>query len=165
MPVARLPSAERAADLREGSPGRGRLQERLGDEGARAGAESGPGPCACADVPEPLDRSPVAGPRRERAPEEVLVERERAAVWIAVPQVDVQLLDVRRREYDAVEQARVEIRNVRGEPRLDAVGIVLAQTLRPHAVAHVEVARGVALDTPRQLLQLHPEEPLPVGRA
>ena len=52
-----------------------------------------------------------------------------------------------------------------GEPRLDPVGVALAQLLRPGAVADVELARGVALHLPRQLLELDPEDPLAVGRA
>ena len=51
------------------------------------------------------------------------------------------------------------------EPRLDPVGVALAQRLRPRAVAGVELAGGVALHVPRQLLQLDPEDPLALGRA
>ena len=46
------------------------------------------------------------------------------------------------------------------EPRLDAVGVALAQLLRPRPVAGVELAGGVALHLPRQLLELDPEHPL-----
>ena len=56
--------------------------------------------------------------------------------------------------------ARLEVRDVPREPRLDAVRVALAQPLRPRAVADVELAGGVALDVPRQLLELDPEQPL-----
>src|SRR5690348_1683809 len=67
-----------------------RLQKLLRDEGAAAAAEAGPRPRARADVPQTVDRRAVAGALRERAPEEVLVEAERAAVRIAAHEVDVQ---------------------------------------------------------------------------
>ena len=51
------------------------------------------------------------------------------------------------------------------EARLDAVGVALAQLLRPGAVADVELARGVALDPPRQLLELDPQQALSLRRA
>ena len=51
------------------------------------------------------------------------------------------------------------------DARVDAVGIGLAQLLRPGAVADVELARGVALRPRRQLLQLEPQDPRALGRA
>ena len=50
------------------------------------------------------------------------------------------------------------------DARLDAVGVALAQLVRPGAVADVELAGRVALDPPRELLQLDPEEARPGGR-
>ena len=46
------------------------------------------------------------------------------------------------------------------EPRLDPVGIALAQLVAPGSVSRLELAGGVALDAPRQLLELDPQEPL-----
>src|SRR5207248_1757890 len=128
------------------------LEQPLRDERARAGSEAGPRPGARTDVPEPLDRRRVAGAARERAPEEVLIERERTAVRIAVHEVDVHPLEVGRGENDAVQQARLEVRDVPREPCLDAVGVALLETVRPDALADVELARGVALHVPGQLL-------------
>ena len=47
---------------------------------------------------------------------------------------------------------------------LDSVGVTFPQLLGPGAVTGVELARGVALHVPRQLLQLDPEEALPLRR-
>ena len=76
----------------------GRLEQLRRDERARAGAEARTGPRARADVEQPLDRRRVPGAARERPPQEVLVERERAAVRVAVAQVDVLPLEVVRPE-------------------------------------------------------------------
>ena len=62
-------------------------------------------------------------------------------------------------ERDALQDRRLEVRDVLREPRLDPVGVALAQLVRPLAVADVELAGGVALDAPRQLLELDPEQP------
>src|SRR5207248_8646016 len=51
------------------------------------------------------------------------------------------------------------------DPRLDAVCIPLAQLPGPRAVADIELARGVALHMPRELLQLDPEDALAFGCA
>ena len=47
----------------------------------------------------------------------------------------------------------------------DAVGVALAHALAPAAVAGLDLARRVALDVARQLLQLHPEQARAVRRA
>ena len=52
-----------------------------------------------------------------------------------------------------------------GEAGHDPIRVALAQLGRPRAVARVELARGVALHPPRQLLQLDPEHRAPLGRA
>src|SRR5262249_10226412 len=135
------------------------------DERARAGAETWAGPRARADVPEALDRRGVAGTARERTPEEVLIERERAPIGVTVAQVDVQPLEIGRRDYDALEQRRLEIEDAPREPRLDAIGVALLQRVGPRAVAGVERSGGVAFHAPRQLLQLDPEHPFARGRA
>ena len=51
------------------------------------------------------------------------------------------------------------------QARLDAIGVALTQVLRPGAVRAVELPGRVALDVPRQLLELDPEQPLAVRRA
>ena len=51
----------------------------------------------------------------------------------------------------------------RAMPRLDPVGVALAELLRPVACADVDLAGCVALDPPRELLELDPEEALPFG--
>src|SRR5918992_1479685 len=66
-----------------------RPQKFLCDERSRARPEPGTGPGARSDVEEPPDGRAVAGLLREGAPEEVLVERERARVGIAALEVDV----------------------------------------------------------------------------
>src|SRR5262249_42051708 len=78
---------------------RERRREQLPrDDRPGAGAEAGARPRARPDLPQPLDRRRVAGTAPERAPEEVLVERERAAVRIAVTEIDVRPLQVVRTE-------------------------------------------------------------------
>ncbi len=113
---------------------------------------------------EPLDRRRVAGSPRERPPEEVLVERERAAVRVAVAEVDVQPLEVMWAEHHTLQYRRLEVRQVPREPLLDAVGVPLAKLVVPGPVADVDRSRRIALRHARQLLQLDPEDPLPVGR-
>src|SRR6185437_3150548 len=125
----------------------------LRDEGARATAQAGARMGARADVPHAFDRCPVAGQLAERPPQEVLVERERAAVRVAVVEVDVRSLEIRRRQADTPEDRRLEVRDVARETRLDAIGVALAQLLRPRSVAArddvVELAGRVALHVPR----------------
>jgi len=75
-----------------------------------------------------------------------------------VVQVDVRGLQVGRREHDALPGGRLEVRNVRGDPRLDPVGVALAQLLRPGAVLRLQLAGRVALDVPGELLELDPEQ-------
>ena len=77
-----------------GDPLRERLLEQLSrHQRARAAAEPRAGVGRRADVPHVLDLRPVL-----RAPEEALVERERAAVRIAVHQVHVRGLQVGGRQ-------------------------------------------------------------------
>src|SRR5439155_20164720 len=111
------------------------------------------------------DRRRVARQGGRRPPEQVLVERARAGVDVPADQVHVRLLDVGRRKYDAAEERRLEIRDVAGDPCLDAVGVALAELLRPGAVADVELTRRVALRTRGQLLKLDPEDRLALGCA
>ena len=121
---------------------------------------------ARADVPEALDRRPVAGRRGERPPEQVLVERAAARVDVAGDEVRVERLEVGGREGDALQRRRAEVLDRLAEPRDDPVGVRLAQLLRPGAVADVELARGVASHAAgRELLQLQPENRLALGRA
>jgi hypothetical protein len=122
------------------------------DERPGTGAETRARPGARADLPEALDRGGVAGAAAERPPEEVLVERERAAVGIAVAEVDVRALQVVGTQRDALQDRRLEVRDVPRQTRLDPVGVPLPQLVRPFAAARVDLAGGVALDPPRQLL-------------
>src|SRR5262249_43198363 len=71
-----------------------RAEELLRDERSRARSEARAWMCAGADVPQAVDRRAVAGAAGERAPQEVLVERERAAVRVAVHEVRVRGLEV-----------------------------------------------------------------------
>jgi hypothetical protein len=87
----------------------------------------------------------VARERGPRPPEQVLVERARAGVDVAADHVRERGLDVRRREHDATQDRRLEVRRVAGDARLDPVGVALAQLLRPGAVAGVQLAGGIAL--------------------
>src|SRR5438876_69161 len=107
---------------------------------------------AGADLPETLDRRGVAGARRERTPEEVLVERERAGVRVAMVEVDVRGLQVGGREDDALADRRLEVRHVARDPRLDPVGVTLAQLLGPGSIAGVELPGRIAPHVPVQLL-------------
>src|SRR3954453_21502401 len=155
----RRTNADSPAQAR-GDPLRQRLlEQQRGHERSGAAAEAWPGMRRRAHVPHARDRRPV-----RRAPEEVLVERERAAVRIALDEVHVRRPEVGGRQHSAREDRRLEIRDLLREARLDAVGVALPQLLRPCPVAGVELAGGVALDLPRELLQLDPEDPLPVRR-
>ena len=51
------------------------------------------------------------------------------------------------------------------QARLDPVCVVLTPRIRPLAAAEIRPTAGVALDPPRQLLELDPEESAAVGRA
>src|SRR5919201_1956179 len=82
---------------------RGWTEELLGDERARPGAESGARPRARTDVKEVADGRAMPGLCGERAPEEVLVECERATVGIAALEVAVGSLKIGGRERDALE--------------------------------------------------------------
>src|SRR5205823_2820940 len=135
-----------------------RLEELARDDRSGAGAEPRAGPGARADLPEPLDRRGVAGAASEGSPEEVLVERERAAVGVAVPQVDVRPLQVVRAERDSLQDRGLEVGDVTRESCLDPVGVPLPELVRPLAVTDVGHGGSVTLDPPRQLLQLDPEQ-------
>src|SRR5690349_9472772 len=123
----------------------------LRDERPRASAEAGPGMGAGADLPQSLDRSRVPGARWEGPPEQVLVEGDRAGIRVAVMEVDVCGLQVGRREHNAPEDRRLEVRRVRGDPCLDPVRVALAQLLGPPPMLRVELAGRVAFDVPGQL--------------
>src|ERR1700745_3365679 len=94
---------------------------------------------ARADVPQPLDRRRMAGAPRERPPQEVLVERECAAVRVAVPQVHVHALEVVRPERHPLDDRRLEGRDVPHGPCLDAVCVALSRVVVPRE------ARGALL--------------------
>ena len=105
---------ERENHERPGSFARSRCGDRrprqlLRDEIAGAGAEAGPGVGARADVPEPRHGRLVAGRLRQRAPEQVLVERARAPVDVAADEVDVQRLEVGGGEDDALQGRLAEV--------------------------------------------------------
>ena len=121
--------------------------------------------CARADLPEVLHRCGVPWARRERPPEQVLVERQRAGVRVAVVQIHVGGLQVGGRERDPLANRRLQVRHMVRDPSLDPVGVALAELLRPAAVAGIELAGAVALHDPGQLLQLDPKQPGSFGRA
>src|SRR5438477_8512908 len=109
------------------------------NEGARPAPEPRAGPGAGADLKDVADRRAMARLLRERPPEEVLVECERAGVRIAALEVDVRPLQIRRRQYNPFEHCRLEVHNVPREPGLDPVRVVLAQRFRPRAATGVEL--------------------------
>src|SRR5207244_12599589 len=57
------------------------------------------------------------------------------------------------------------LRNVSSHARLDPVRVVLTPRVRPLAAAEIRPTAGGALDPPRQLLRLDPEEAAAVRRA
>src|SRR5205085_5031656 len=95
--------ARESASARDRALCERRLEELARDDRPRAGAEARAGPGARADLPEALDRRRVPGAAPERSPEEVLVERERAAVRVSVPEVDVRSLQVVRAERNPLQ--------------------------------------------------------------
>src|SRR5690242_8427977 len=97
-----------------------------------------------ADLPQAVDRRAVAGHRGRRPPDEVLVERAGAGVDVAADEVAVERLEIGGRERDALDGGALEVRDRLSDARGDAVGVRLAQLLRPAAVADVELARRVA---------------------
>src|ERR671919_1749710 len=120
-------------------PGKRLPEELLRDDRPGAGAESRPRMGARADVVQARDRRRMAGQLRPRTPHEVLVERAGAAVDVAADEVHVGRLQVRRREDDPLDEPRVEVLDVAGEPLFDAVGVAFSKPLRPGAVAPVEL--------------------------
>src|SRR6478609_2485957 len=118
------------------------------------------------DVPESGHGVLVTGRLGERAPEEILVERAGAAVDVAADEIAVQRLEAGRRDDDALQRRGAEVLDRVAQPGDDAVGICLAQLVGPAAVARVEVAGGIALDSAcRKLLQLDPDDGLTFRRA
>ena len=142
-----------------------RAQEVVGDEGSRARTKARAGPRACTDVPKTSDsrcmaRSSVRTGARESSDRATRRHTDRRARGSCS-----SVRGRRARARRDCSQARVEIRDVVREPRLDPVRVTLLQPLRPDAVADVELTGGVALRAPGQLLELDPEETLARGRA
>src|SRR5439155_6806285 len=160
----RPPGGERAG-ARDRALRQRRLEQLPRDDRPRARAEAGARPGARPDLPQPLDRRRMAGTAPERTPEEVMAERERAAVRVAVPEVDVGPLQVVRTERDPLQDRRLEVGTMSRQARLDPVRVVLTPRIRPLAAAEIRPTAGVALDPPRQFLELDPEEAAPVRRA
>ena len=123
-----------------------RLEQLLRDERAAAAAEPGPGMRRRADVPDALDRRPVArlrGERRQRKFWSSASEPPYGSPWTRLMFASCRSAG---ESDDAREDRRLEVRDVPREARLDAVGVALAQALRPGPVADVELAGRVALD-------------------
>src|SRR5689334_2267004 len=112
-------------------------EKRPRNEGAGTSSESRSRPGAGTDVEEVSHRRSVARLLRERPPQEVLVERERAGVRVTLLEVDVRGLQVRGREHDAFANRGLEARNMPCDSLLDAVGVAFAQGLRPGSVPDV----------------------------
>src|SRR3954451_782966 len=115
-------------------------EEVVRDERSGSGAEAGPRPRARTDVEDTVDRCAMSRLRRKRPPEEVLVERERPAVRIAVCEVRIRRLEIGRGEDDPRADRALELRDVRRDPRLDAIRVPLAQLRRPPSVAGVDLS-------------------------
>src|SRR5436190_12644004 len=128
------------------------------EESTGTSPQSWTGPCARADLEEAAHRCAVPGLPRERPPQEVLVERERSGVRVALLEVDVRNLEVRGREHDALAQRRLQIGDVVCNSLLDAIRIAFSQRFGPGAVADVELTGRVAFHVPGQLLELDPEQ-------
>src|SRR5687768_2563352 len=103
-------SRDEGPGARDEPRGQRGLQELLGDERARARAEPRTGVRARPNVVEPCNRRLVSRLRGKRAPEEVLVEGERARVRVAVSEVDVRGLEIGRRQDDSCTNRRLEVR-------------------------------------------------------
>src|SRR4051794_29464321 len=112
------PMAGERASARNGPLRERRLEQLPCDDRPRAGAETRARPGARPDLPQPLDRRRVAGTAPERPPEKVLVECERAAVGVAVPEIDVGPLQVVRAERDPLQDRRLEVGDVSRQARL-----------------------------------------------
>src|SRR5918994_2623633 len=82
------------------------------DECSRTRAWTWSRPGAGADVEEAFDRCSVSGLPGKRAPDEVLVERERPGIRVAVHEIDIGGLQVGRRQDDPGEDRRLEVRDV-----------------------------------------------------
>src|SRR4051812_40273843 len=159
--ASRAPRQLREEPLRD----RG-LRQLLRDEVAGARTETRPGMRARADVPEAGHGSLVTGSLCQRAPEEILVERARAAVDVAADEISVERLEAGRRDNDALQRRGTEVLDRVAKPGDDAIGIRLAELVGPAAVARVEVAGGIGLDSAcRKFLQLDPDDRLAIRRA
>ena len=165
------PLARRVRRGRRGrGRGRGRAVRRAPREAAprRARptrAEAGAGMGRRADVPQPVDGRGMPRPARERPPQEVLVEARARRRTGRRGRGSGSPPGGQRERGDALQDRRLEVGDVPRDPRLDPVGVALAQLLRPRPVAGVDLARGVALHVPRELLELDPEDAPPSGRA
>src|SRR5947209_19488947 len=67
----------------------------------------------------------------ERTPEEELVDAAESAVGIATDEIDVERFEIGGRIGFARDDAVMEIFDVRGEDRLDTVGVFLPHRLGP----------------------------------
>src|SRR5207244_13652372 len=156
-----LSGTQKRAEPPDDPLGRRRLQESLCDQRPGACAEARPRPGARADLEEAVDGGSMPGLAGEGTRDEVLVERQRARIWVALLEIDVRGLEIRRRKHDTTQDRGLEVRNVPPDPRLDPVGVALAQRLVPRPVPDVQLACRVAFHVPRELLQLDPEDAFP----
>src|SRR5947208_14415639 len=88
---------------------------------------------------------------------------ERCGIRVSLVQIDVGGLEISRREDDAAEDRRLEVRHVPADSGLDPIGVALSQRLRPRAVTGLQLTGSVSLHAPRQLLQLNPEQASSAG--
>ena len=149
---------------------------------SRRCAAGGSSSCAATSAPEPAPspgpgwvdaptcHSPSTGvavprPARERPPEEVLVEaRARRRTGRRGRGSGSPPGGRRERGTTRFRIDDSRFGDVPRDPRLDPVGVALAQLLRPRPVAGVDLARGIALHVPRELLELDPQD-APARRA
>src|SRR5262245_65380746 len=135
-----------SCDAAKGMADRVATEQLFGHERARARAQPGPGMGGRTDLVETRDRRPVTRQARAWPPDEVLIERAGAGVDVASRPVHVRGLQVGRREGHALQYGRVEVADLSCESYLNAVGVGLAQLLRPRSVPDVELPGSVALD-------------------
>ena len=106
---------------------------------------------------------PCPGSEGRGAPDEVLVERAGSAVNVAPDQIHIRGFDIGWRKHNALQQRRVEIRQLTREPCLDPVCVALAHGFGPRAFGDLDLSRGIALRPRRDLLKLDPQNPASVG--
>lgn len=97
-----------------------------------------------------------------RAPQEGLLETAESPIGIPADQIDVQRFEIGRRQYFTADRSRVEIRDMSSKSLDYSIRKFFAHARCPLPVAaNCNLRRGVALNVPRHVQNLDPQNALP----